>query len=62
MSEVNVKCMKNGPLEVSGEISITDDKGQVIKDGQKAHYLCRCGASAKKPFCDGSHTKVSFTS
>ena len=37
MSDVNVKCMKNGPLEVVGEITITDDKGQVIKDGQKTH-------------------------
>ena len=62
MSDVNVKCMKNGPLEIVGEITITDDKGQVIKDGQKTHYLCRCGASAKKPFCDGSHSRIHFTS
>lgn len=60
--DVSVKCMKNGPLEVRGEITITDDNGQTLKDGQNAHYLCRCGASGKRPFCDGSHTKVNFKS
>ena len=59
--EVSVKCMKNGPLEITGEIAITDDHGHVIKDGQKVHHLCRCGHSAKKPFCDESHTRVHFT-
>ena len=60
--DVSVKCMKNGPLEVSGEITITDDHGNVVKDGQKVHHLCRCGASAKKPFCDGSHSRIHFSS
>ncbi|MFN8505102.1 CDGSH iron-sulfur domain-containing protein [Kouleothrix sp.] len=50
---------ENGPIEVLGAFSICDASGETCKDGGRA-YLCRCGASANKPFCDGTHSKIGF--
>src|SRR5437868_886046 len=49
----------NGPYAVSGGIELM---GVQFGDGaSREHYtLCRCGASANKPFCDGSHWRVEF--
>jgi CDGSH-type Zn-finger protein len=44
----------DGPLVVRGEFVITDLAGIEIPSGH-AVALCRCGRSARKPFCDGSH-------
>ncbi len=59
----------NGPLVVAGPVRIMDADGLEIpvpprKDGTPAQVvvLCRCGASATKPFCDGSHRRVGFDS
>ena len=46
-------------IEVLGAFSICDASGETCKDGGRA-YLCRCGASANKPFCDGTHSKIGF--
>ncbi len=51
----------NGPLRVAGNVEIVAGTGRTITKAQKA-ALCRCGASANKPFCDGSHTRVGFRS
>src|SRR5438552_5040558 len=48
-----------GPLLVSGGVRILDDEGRVLYEGEKA-ALCRCGGSANKPFCDGTHQKNGF--
>lgn len=58
--EVRVQVLKNGPLIVQGtqRISHNDGKEEIIET--KAAY-CRCGASGKKPFCDGSHTRIGFS-
>ena len=40
---------------------VKDEDGNVIKEGEKV-YLCRCGFSANKPFCDGSHKREGWTS
>ncbi len=54
-----VKVMPDGPLLVSGAITIELPDGSTLQqEGPTA--LCRCGASGKKPFCDGSHRKVDF--
>jgi len=53
--------MKNGPLMLVGSVKIHTDDGKCIFQGSKA-ALCRCGASAMKPFCDGAHSRVGFTS
>lgn len=50
-----IKVLKGGPLAVSGEYRIVLPNGdeKIVKDP----YLCRCGLSNNKPFCDGSHKK-----
>jgi len=49
----------NGPLRVRGNLEITSGTGRVVARVTSAS-LCRCGGSATKPFCDGTHTKIGF--
>ena len=51
----------NGPLRVRGNLEIVSGSGRVVARVESAN-LCRCGASANKPFCDGSHTRIGFRS
>ena len=60
MSDVTITPLTDGPYEVTGEVSVTAPDGTVLRETGKA-YLCRCGHSAKKPFCDGSHKRVGWT-
>jgi CDGSH-type Zn-finger protein/uncharacterized Fe-S cluster protein YjdI len=57
---LTVKRIPNGPLMVEGNLSIRAASGRVAWEGEKA-FLCRCGASRNKPFCDGSHKDAGFT-
>jgi CDGSH-type Zn-finger protein len=59
MAEVKISMCEQGPYEVEGEIEMVGLDGEVIATKRKV-FLCRCGASAHKPFCDGSHRKVGF--
>lgn len=52
---------ENGPLEVSGDFQFVDSEGNEYPRKAKV-YLCRCGLSNKKPFCDGSHKRGGFES
>lgn len=46
----------NGSLKVEGDFEIVDATGGVYGlQGRTVLSLCRCGLSANKPFCDGSH-------
>jgi CDGSH-type Zn-finger protein/uncharacterized Fe-S cluster protein YjdI len=56
---LEIKRIPNGPIEVSGNFSIRAGSGRQAWSGRKA-YLCRCGQSANKPFCDGAHTQAGF--
>ncbi len=58
--ELTVRPAANGPLLVTGEVTVVADDGAATWRGAKA-ALCRCGQSASKPFCDGSHARVGFT-
>lgn len=49
----------DGPLKVTGDIEIVAADGTVLKRVTEA-WLCRCGKSANKPFCDGSHKAAGF--
>ncbi len=51
----------DGPLAVKGKAEIVSADGQTCYSGNRM-YLCRCGASQNKPFCDGSHATVGFHS
>ena len=59
-----VVVRNNGPLRLEGEdIAITDETGRTYHlAGRTVVSLCRCGHSATKPFCDGSHNRVGFQS
>lgn len=59
-SSVTIKTLTDGPLEVSGAVEILASYGTLIKASEKS-YLCRCGFSEKKPFCDGAHKREGFT-
>lgn len=54
---VVIRCRENGPYVIHGEVRIVDHLGnEYPTDTDKERLaLCRCGKSAKKPFCDGSH-------
>jgi len=53
----------NGPLKVTGPITIVDADGVpfVVPPGN-AIVLCRCGHSKNKPFCDTTHREIGFVS
>lgn len=56
---LTVKRIPDGPLEVTGNLTLHSGSGRKAWQGEKA-YLCRCGQSANKPFCDGAHSKAGF--
>jgi 3-phenylpropionate/trans-cinnamate dioxygenase ferredoxin subunit len=65
---LTIRVRKDGPYAVdltTGEFVLVDHEGNVIplpelKPGKTAITLCRCGASTRKPFCDGTHSKIGF--
>ena len=50
----------DGPLKVEGNVELTTGTGLKIGTHEKA-FLCRCGASKNKPYCDGSHKDAAFS-
>ena len=59
MAEVKVEARPNGPYVVTGSIELLDTNGNILST-QERTVLCRCGASTRKPFCDGTHSKIGF--
>ena len=57
-----IKPMKDGPLVAQGIPNLKDPVGTDVKPEKSAFGLCRCGQSKNKPFCDGSHSAVGFSS
>ena len=51
--------LEDGPNQVTGGVVVQDPDGNVIKEASVV-YLCRCGFSQDKPFCDGSHRRENF--
>jgi CDGSH-type Zn-finger protein len=52
---------RDGPLLVRGDFRLVDQDGVEIDPGRRTIALCRCGRSAIKPFCDGTHKRSGFT-
>ena len=62
---VQITALKNGPLKVEGDAQVLDSSGKPFPTAAgKSVFLCRCGHSSNKPFCDGTHKKeeVAFAS
>lgn len=59
--KLSIKPLPDGPLLLSGNVSIKASSGRVAWQGDNV-ALCRCGASKNKPFCDGSHKEAGFKS
>ena len=57
-TDTEIVIIKNGPLQIKGSLSIKHKDGK--EESQKEVYLCRCGQSENKPFCDGAHKKCGF--
>tara|TARA_B100001123_G_scaffold430299_1_gene550017 strand:- start:2490 stop:2675 length:186 start_codon:yes stop_codon:yes gene_type:complete len=56
-----IKVREAGPYVVYGDdFVLVDAKERVIPIERQPVALCRCGASEKRPFCDGSHNRVGF--
>lgn len=58
--KLTITATQNGPLKVEGNFRIETQAGDVVFTGSKT-WLCRCGGSSKKPFCDGTHNKNGFS-
>lgn len=58
-AEVQLTTTLNGPIMVEGDIHLVDSAGNTIPTKRKV-FLCRCGQSKNKPFCDGSHKAAEF--
>jgi CDGSH-type Zn-finger protein len=61
MSNTKITPTKNGPYKISGDFQIVDEDGNDLSSDQEV-YLCRCGNSQTKPFCDGTHAMIHFDS
>jgi CDGSH-type Zn-finger protein/uncharacterized Fe-S cluster protein YjdI len=58
---LDIRPQKNGPLVVRGNLEICAGTGRTV-DRVTSARLCRCGGSANKPFCDGTHAINGFQS
>jgi CDGSH-type Zn-finger protein len=61
MAATKITVNNNGSLRVEGDFEIVDPQGAPFGlAGRTVIGLCRCGRSANKPFCDGSHNVGGF--
>ncbi|MFS0715396.1 CDGSH iron-sulfur domain-containing protein [Microbacterium sp. 2P01SA-2] len=58
---MTITACPDGPLLVRGDVELLDDAGEPIPRRRRTVALCRCGVSAIKPFCDGTHKLAGFT-
>ena len=56
-----IRLRQNGPYVFESEdVQVIDWNGAEYAIDRRPIALCRCGASTKKPFCDGTHSKIGF--
>ncbi len=56
---VDIAPLPNGPLKLKGNLELVSGTGRTFDKVTQA-FLCRCGQSQNKPFCDGSHKAAGF--
>ena len=56
---LKVLPLPNGPLQAQGALEVVTGTGHTVNRVMQT-YLCRCGGSANKPYCDGTHAKIGF--
>lgn len=52
-----VTVIESGPLKITGKIDFKYLQGGGTESSEKELWLCRCGKSSNKPFCDESHKR-----
>ncbi len=60
MEKPSIEPTVNGPYRVKNLENLRNSKGESLQ-ARPEMYLCRCGGSANKPFCDGTHVKIGFS-
>lgn len=60
LTGVEIRVDRDGPLLVHGNVTVLDSAGTPYRKDVRLS-LCRCGASRRKPFCDGTHRLIGFT-
>ncbi len=63
MPDVTIRTRLDGPLVIDGPFRLVDHEGNEfsLPTDKPLVALCRCGRSARRPFCDGSHKACGFT-
>ncbi len=60
MADIEITATQHGPYKITGDARLHDFDGRVVTTPSSEVYLCRCGLSANKPFCDGTHAAKDF--
>jgi CDGSH-type Zn-finger protein len=60
MTSIQLTALPDGPYRLNGDVTILDRDGRPFPERGAPVYLCRCGRSADKPFCDGSHARTGW--
>ena len=58
--QTKITALDNGPSLVKGSVLLLDAEGNEFRTERATVALCRCGRSANKPLCDGTHSRVGF--
>jgi CDGSH-type Zn-finger protein len=58
MSEVRIVACPDGPFLVRGADTVTDESGTTHEVTRPVVAVCRCGKSARAPWCDGTHKVI----
>jgi len=59
-NKASIKAAEDGPLVVKALRHCANKNGTI--EVKEVMALCRCGESANKPYCDGTHSKIGFSS
>lgn len=53
---VQIKVLKDGPIHIQGDFTFKHSDGSTTQENEL--FICRCGGSSNKPFCDDTHQKI----